>query len=87
MLSISASSGRTESSAPTTVYRIHCVYCAARCGHRALRMNTVPVRLPRGGPHGPRYRDEYFENHFVISLEKLSLMLPPDFIENLKSYN
>ena len=33
------------------------------------------------------YRDEYFENHFVISLEKLSLMLPPDFIENLKSYN
>lgn len=33
------------------------------------------------------YRDEYFENHFVISLEKLSLMLPPDFIENPKSYN
>ena len=33
------------------------------------------------------YRDEYFENHFVISLEKLPLMLPPDFIENLKSYN
>lgn len=33
------------------------------------------------------YRDEYFENHFVISLEKLSLMLPPDFIENTKSYN
>ena len=33
------------------------------------------------------YRDEYFENHFVISLEKLSLILPPDFIENSKSYN
>ena len=33
------------------------------------------------------YRDEYFENHFVISLEKLSLMLPPDFIEKSKSYN
>lgn len=33
------------------------------------------------------YRDEYFENHFVISLEKLSLMLPPDFIENPKSYD
>ena len=33
------------------------------------------------------YRDEYFENHFVISLEKLSLMLPPDFMENTKSYN
>ena len=33
------------------------------------------------------YRDEYFENHFVISLEKLSLMLPPDFMENPKSYN
>ena len=32
------------------------------------------------------YRDEYFENHFVISLEKLSLMLPPEFIEKLKSY-
>ena len=33
------------------------------------------------------YRDEYFENHFVISLEKLSLMLPPDFIENPESYD
>lgn len=33
------------------------------------------------------YRDEYFENHFAISLEKLSLMLPPDFMENPKSYN
>lgn len=33
------------------------------------------------------YRDEYFEKHFAISLEKLSLMLPPDFIEKLKSYN
>lgn len=33
------------------------------------------------------YRDEYFENHFAISLGKLSLMLPPDFIENPKSYN
>lgn len=33
------------------------------------------------------YRNEYFEKHFAISLEKLSLMLPPDFIEKLKSYN
>ena len=48
MLSISASSGRTESSAPTTVYRIHCVYCAARCGHRALRTNTVPLIYRKG---------------------------------------
>ena len=31
--------------------------------------------------------DEYSENHFTISLEKLSLMLPPEFIEKLKSYN
>ena len=30
------------------------------------------------------YRDEYFENHFAISLEKLSLMLPPDFIKVIK---
>ena len=31
--------------------------------------------------------DEYSENHFTISLEKLSFMLPPDFIEKMKSYN
>ena len=31
--------------------------------------------------------DEYFENHFTISLEKLSLILPPEFIEKPKSYN
>ena len=87
MLSISASSGRTELSAPLRPFTVPTASTVRRCGHRALRMNTVPVRLPRGGPHGPRYRDEYFENHFVISLEKLSLMLPPDFIENPKSYN